>query len=58
MEEKSPIECAVYSHCKSDQFVMQWAKHCKLCSIDVAEELCHENSDGVSKKCSVCDIDM
>ena len=50
MEEKSLMECAVYSGKKGGQLVVQWVKHCKDSSIDVIQEFCHVNSDGVRKK--------
>ena len=55
MEEKSLMECAVYSGKKGGQLVVQWVKHCKDNSIDVIQEFCRENNDGVRKKLIVYD---
>lgn len=54
-DNKSLLECAVYSGKKGGQLVVQWAKHCKDSSIDVIQEFCHANSDGVRKKSTVYD---
>lgn len=50
MDERSLVECAVFSGKKGGQLVVQWIKHCKDSSIDVIQEFCQENSDGVSNK--------
>ena len=49
------MECAVYSGKKGGQLVVQWVKHCKDNSIDVIQEFCRENNDGVRKKLIVYD---